>query len=75
MFLTFRDLSDVKQIQTFPHIIFSGNTRAGEEEVNGGRYEGQKRVHHAGHNPGHVVGPISGLMRRFDAILVSTDLV
>jgi hypothetical protein len=46
-----------------------------EEEVNGGRHEGQKRAHHMGHTPGRMVGPISGLMHRFDAMLDSTYLV
>jgi hypothetical protein len=75
MFLTSRDLPDIKRTQKICHVIFSGNTRVGEEEVNMGHHEGQKRDHHVGHTPSHVVGPISGLVHHFNAILDSTDLV
>jgi hypothetical protein len=71
--LTFRSLPDVKQTQIFCHITFSGNTRAGEEEVNGKCHEGQKRA--TGPQPWPRGGAISGLVRCFDTILVSTDLV
>jgi hypothetical protein len=52
MFLTFRDFPNVKQTQTFCHIIFAGNRRTGEEEVNGERHEVQKRAHHVGQEAG-----------------------
>jgi hypothetical protein len=42
--LTFRDLPVVKRIQKICHIIFSGNTINGEEEVNEGHDEAQKRA-------------------------------
>jgi hypothetical protein len=52
MFSIFRDFSNVKQTQTFCHIIFAENRRTGEEEVNGERHEVQKRAHHVGQEAG-----------------------
>jgi hypothetical protein len=75
MFLSFRDLLDVKRTQTFCHVIFLKNKRAREEEVNVGCHEGQKRAHHVGYAPGRVVGAILGLERRIDTILDSMDWV
>jgi hypothetical protein len=71
---TFRDLLDVKQTQYFCQVIFLGNWRPWEEEVNKGRKKVEKRAHHVSHNRGHVVGSISGLVHPFNANFVPTDL-
>jgi hypothetical protein len=58
------------------HIIFLGNKTPcaeEEEEVNGERNEAQKRAHHVWHNPGRMVGHISGLVCHFNVILISTN--
>jgi hypothetical protein len=75
MFLTFRDLPDVKCTQTFCHIIFQKIQGLEKTRSMGGREEEQKRAHHMGPHVSHMVGPILGLDRHFDAILESVDLV
>jgi hypothetical protein len=52
---------------------FSGIIRIGEEEVKEEREEAQKRGHHVGLLPGHMVWPISGLVRPFNANFISMD--
>jgi hypothetical protein len=73
MFLTLKDLSDVKQTHSFCHIIFSRIRGLCEEEVNGEHIEVGDRAHHVGQKSNRMVGPTWRLKRPFDAILVSID--
>jgi hypothetical protein len=73
MFLTFKNLPDVKQTHSFCHVIFSRIRGSCEEEVNGGHIKVGDRAHHVGQKSDRMVGPIWRLKRLFDAILVSID--
>jgi hypothetical protein len=73
MFLTFRDLQDIKWTKTFCHAIFLGNRRPWEEEVNRERDEAGIRGHHMGPHVCYMVIPTFPLVRCFDTILESTD--
>jgi hypothetical protein len=61
MFLTFKDLTNVKWTQSFCHAIFSTNRRT-REELKGELREAEERPHHAGQESGHMVGPTFHLL-------------
>jgi hypothetical protein len=52
---------------------FLGNRRPWEEEVNRKCDKVEKRIHHAGLVPSHVVGPNFPIVHPFNAILDSMD--
>jgi hypothetical protein len=76
LFLHVFDFQGPSERQTYPIFLlrnFLANRRPWEEEVNRERDKVEKRVHHVGLVPGHVVGPNFPIVHPFNAILDSTD--